>query len=186
MPAKRSASNDLSELEQRRLDNIARNELFLSSLGLDDVKIEQEKVNKKASQKGDPSSAIQSLVFTYSFIIIGVFKKKDLLVPTRRSGRVTTEKLKSELDQLISNEAGNEEIILKRKELEEFQAAHAKQDYEAIIESENAPAERLLEDVLLDSPINFGDGEVPPGINSWVSDHSLTKLLYLLLTSFNI
>jgi hypothetical protein len=52
MPSKRSASNDLSALEQRRLDNIARNEQFLSSLGLDDVKIEQEKVVKKVSQKG--------------------------------------------------------------------------------------------------------------------------------------
>ena len=52
MRGKRSIESDLSALEQRRLDNIARNEQFLSSLGLDDVKIEQEKVIRKASQKG--------------------------------------------------------------------------------------------------------------------------------------
>lgn len=176
MPAKRSVTGDLSALEQRRLDNIARNELFLSSLGLDEVKVEQEKVNRKASQKGIPASVAHLLSSVYSVTVIGVFKKKDALVPTRRSGRVTTEKLKSELDQLMSNDAGDEEIQLKKKQLEEFQAAHAKQDYEAIIESENAPAERLLEDVMLDSPINFGDGEVPLGINSWVSGHSLVQL----------
>jgi WD40 repeat protein len=161
MPSKRSASNDLSALEQRRLDNIARNEQFLSSLGLDDVKIEQEKVVKKVSQKG-------------------VFKKKDVVIPTRRSGRVTTEKLKSELDQLIKNEAGNEEIVLKRKEMEEFQAAHAKQDYEAIIESENAAVERIRDDIKLADPVNFSNDEIPTDLNSWVAklyNHNDTKVV---------
>ena len=104
-----------------------------------------------------------------------------MLIPTRRSGRVTTEKLKSELDQLINNEAGNDEILLKRKELEEFQAAHSKQDYEAIIESENAPVERLRENILLSNPINFGDGDTPSGINSWVSNKPFSRLIFYSL-----
>lgn len=67
MPAKRSVTGDLSALEQRRLDNIARNELFLSSLGLDEVKVEQEKVNRKASQKGIPVSVAHLLACVILF-----------------------------------------------------------------------------------------------------------------------
>jgi hypothetical protein len=53
--------------------------------------------------------------------------------------------------------------------MEEFQAAHAKQDYEAIIESENAAVERIRDDIKLANPVNFSNDEIPTDLNSWVA-----------------
>ena len=64
--------------------------------------------------------------------------------------------------------------------MEEFQAAHAKQDYEAIIESENAAVERIRDDIKLTNPVNFSNDEVPTYLNSWVAklyNHNDTKVV---------
>src|SRR5688572_16904235 len=81
--------NELSEYEKSRMDQIHKNEQFLASLGLDSVKqsIEMLKPQKKpATKKG----------------VMGTGPKPSA-VPVRRSGRVTTEKLKAEIDELVAS-----------------------------------------------------------------------------------
>lgn len=104
--------DDNNDYEQMRNENIKRNQEFLASLGLDNVKntLEESKPKKAASKRGVSKRS-------------GAFKQTQL--PTRRSGRVTLDKVKSELEELknSSNKKGNEKAIAEKEaqmlELEE-------------------------------------------------------------------
>ena len=95
----------LSDYEKIRLSNIKKNQDFLSSLGLDEVK---------------PGPIIKKETTS----IRGAIKKKGItkpIVATRRSGRVTIEKLSSEIKDLEEKSGGksnNEELDKKKSELE--------------------------------------------------------------------
>lgn len=95
----------LSDYEKVRLANIQKNQDFLVSLGIADYKPESSLVNKK-------ESAVRGSVKKTG--------KPKPVIPTRRSGRVTIEKLSSEIKELEegTGKADDEEIRLKKAELE--------------------------------------------------------------------
>lgn len=143
-------SDALSDYEKVRLDNIRRNEEFLSSLGLDSVK----PVGSITGGGSTRSAAAQR----------GVTKKKPLPVgPIRRSGRVTIEKLRSDIDVAKSRGEKKEVIEQMEKDLEAMRAQ--KEDslrgsYEALLAAE-APEEtkRNLLDISLMEPTNGVSGD---------------------------
>jgi hypothetical protein len=84
---------DLSEYEKKRLDNIARNEEFLRSIGMDEV---TDSIRASTKTKHGASAR-------------GVSKRAHMgggsaAIPSRRSTRVTLERLKSEDFSLLSKE----------------------------------------------------------------------------------
>lgn len=90
-------------LESVREANIRRNEEFLSKLGLEAV--EKSPSRTKATKRGAPSTAEK--------------RKRSSVLPSRRSGRITTERLKSEI--ALAKEAGDEAAVeAKTKLLEEM------------------------------------------------------------------
>jgi hypothetical protein len=97
--------NELSEYERIRLENIRRNQEFLGTLGLNDVKPSNVAAEKaiKATKRGTAAP-----------------KKKEYELPVRRSSRVTIEKLKEEIDILKTYEAerdgSNNLALLEEKE----------------------------------------------------------------------
>ena len=106
-----ASGEENNDYEQMRNDNIKRNQEFLASLGLDNVKnsLEESKPKKVASKRGVNKKS-------------GALKAPQ--VPTRRSGRVTLDKVKIELEELKkSNKKGNEKAIAEKEaqmlELEE-------------------------------------------------------------------
>jgi WD40 repeat protein len=107
----------ISEYEKVRLENIRLNNEFLESLGLNNVKskLEVPKQEKKAATRG-------SEVRRYSAPV----------GPTRRSGRVTVEKLKAEIQDAEGDEKELKETLLKEMLLEK-----AKGSYETVIEQGN-------------------------------------------------
>ena len=117
-------TNGLSEFERKREANIQANESFLSSLGLAAVKSELE-VKKKATQRGTG--------FTGS-----TGAKRRPVVPTRRSGRVTVDRLKIEVEQ--AQASGDKKLVAtKEAELAAMVAAKASNSYESLIDSSAAP-----------------------------------------------
>jgi WD40 repeat protein len=108
--------HELSEYEISRINNIRKNENFLASLGLDSVKqsIDLLKPPKKknVSIKGVSRSG-----------------PKPNGVPVRRSGRVTTEKLKAEIEEL-EEDGKLEESVEKREKLEAMLAKQREGIYE--------------------------------------------------------
>ena len=93
----------LSDYERVRENNIAKNLAFLSSLGIDAVKPDPIVMRKESS------------------LVRGAIKKKGQsqhLQPTRRSGRVTIEKLSSEIKELEDGKKNDEEVQKKKAELE--------------------------------------------------------------------
>jgi WD40 repeat protein len=91
---------ELSDYEQVRLENIARNEEFLRSIGMNDVKgsIQAQRASDKpkASRRG-----------------VGLKRKSEAAQPVRRSGRVTIERLKAEdLTSLSKEERASKEEAL--------------------------------------------------------------------------
>lgn len=104
-----------------RLENIARNEEFLASLGLSEIKstMEDSKPKKPASKRG--TSARNS----------GAIKK---VIPTRRSGRMTLERVKIELEDLKSAGGDNATAILEKEALiEELEDKKKSTVYEPVI-----------------------------------------------------
>jgi WD40 repeat protein len=91
----------MSEYERVRLENIKRNEMFLSDLGLASVR---SSLATSVPKKPKPSSRFKAAPRT-----------RVPQEPVRRSGRVTTERLKEEMKRL--KEEGNETVIAEKKEL---------------------------------------------------------------------
>lgn len=108
---------DLSELERRRYENIQRNADFLASIGLDDVKVSISDAAARAARV----AATQR----------GVDKKRkrndEQSLPLRRSGRVTIERLKAEIQHDPDPE--------KQKELDLMLKAKADTSFERVLES---------------------------------------------------
>ena len=108
MKRKAEESKEIIDYEQMRNENIKRNEEFLASLGLDNVKtsLEDSKPKKAASKRGVSKKN-------------GAVKEKQM--PTRRSGRVTYDKVKAELEEL--KKSGDKKAIEEKEtqmlELEE-------------------------------------------------------------------
>ena len=114
---------ELSEYERIRADNIARNQEFLKSIGMDEVTTEIAQHQSKSGNKSDPTSR-------------GVSKRKVLAIPVqpaRRSSRVTIERLKSE-DLSTLSQAEREK---KEEELKNLIAAKAAASYAGSIMLEN-------------------------------------------------
>eukprot|EP01041_Mallomonas_annulata_P000431 gene431-771_t len=106
-----------SSYEKIRLDNIQRNTAFLANLGLDEVKPDPDIIfsKRKASSRG----------------IRKVFKS---VAPTRRSSRVTAERVKTELED--AKVAGNAELIQsKEAELDQLLQKKYESSYEANMDS---------------------------------------------------
>ena len=120
------------------MENIRRNEEFLGSIGLDDIK---QSINTAAAATKAAKSASKR----------GVEKKRQPpTVPSRRSSRVTVERLKSEIE-----EAGADGVDpAKTKLLEEMLSKRKEQTYEAEYQ---APRERIDIDVSLLAPTNLPD-----------------------------
>ena len=99
---------DLSEYEQVRLDNIARNEEFLRSIGMDEV---THSISRHAQASSKAKSGASAR---------GVSRRAHVgdggtATPARRSTRVTLERLKNEDFSLLSAEERKkkEEELLK-------------------------------------------------------------------------
>ena len=131
-----SSSSDISDYERLRMENIRRNEEFLGSIGLDDVK--QSITSGAAATKAAKSASKR-----------GVEKKRaPPAVPSRRSSRVTVERLKSEIE-----EAGADAVDpAKAKLLEEMLLKKKEQTYEVEYQP---PRERITTDVTLLAPTNL-------------------------------
>lgn len=91
-------------LESVREANIRRNEEFLSKLGLEALD-QRSHARSKATKRGAPSAAEK--------------RKRTAVVPMRRSGRITTERLKSEIAQ-AKEEGDDAAVEAKTKMLEEM------------------------------------------------------------------
>ena len=120
------------------MENIRRNEEFLGSIGLDDIK---QSISSEAAAAKAAKSASKR----------GVEKKRaPPAVPSRRSSRVTVERLKSEIE-----EAGADGVDpAKAKLLEELLLRKKEQTYEV----EYQPVrERITTDVSLLAPTNLPD-----------------------------
>ena len=98
------SSLETMSLESVREANIRRNEEFLSKLGLEALE-PQSPTRPKATKRGAPSAAEK--------------RKKMTVVPSRRSGRITTERLKSEIAQ-AKEEGDDAAVEAKTKQLEEM------------------------------------------------------------------
>ena len=100
----------VSEYERVRNENIRRNQEFLSTLGLENKPISTASSARPAtvSRRGTDSS-----------------KKKLPMMPTRRSGRMTVDKLRAEVDELEGDEK-----IGKQQLLEEMLAKQKAGTYE--------------------------------------------------------
>jgi WD40 repeat protein len=106
----------ISDYERERLENIKRNNEFLSSLGLSSVKsslVPIVPVAKAPVKRKTPA----------------VKKAPVVAIPTRRSGRVTFEKVQEELSKLKEEGASVEVIAAKQAELDEMKAKRTIGDY---------------------------------------------------------
>jgi hypothetical protein len=121
----------ISDYERVRLENIKKNEEFLNSLGLNNIKssLVAVKSERPASRRGSDSGRSKIAMPTY---------------PTRRSGRVTTEKLILEIKDAEGDDKIQKELLL--KEMLDKKAAGT---YEAVVEQGNdgwGPHNRIEEE----------------------------------------
>ena len=103
----------ISEYERVRIENIRRNEEFLSTLGLDAHRSQVAAAKPaQASRRGSDSG-----------------KRKAPEMPTRRSGRMTVDKLRTEVEELEG-----EEKAVKQQLLDEMLAKQKAGSYEVDVE----------------------------------------------------
>mmetsp|Transcript_471 Transcript_471/g.785 ORF Transcript_471/g.785 Transcript_471/m.785 type:complete len:574 (+) Transcript_471:11-1732(+) len=138
---------ELSEYERTRLENIKRNEEYLSSLGLEDTKAELESIvarEHKATSRGASKKV----------------KLTQQELTSRRSGRVTVEKLKAEIQDLVEK-GGDADLIQQREiEMQELIAKRYDSSYAAILDSSmQSGAIKVVSDepIMLKGWINKGE-----------------------------
>lgn len=135
---------DISEYERIRLENIKRNEMFLSDLGVASVRTSLQLVApvKKAKQRKS----------------IGAVK--EIQLPTRRSSRVTVEKLSSEI-KALKEEGKTEEAVKKQEELDVMTAKQKEGAYvpEFVVSPEETQARLPSEPLALSSIKNLIEDE---------------------------
>ena len=125
------ATQDMSELERARLENIRRNEQFLSDLGVVGIK------NSMIDEVKKPSKSLKS----------SRPAKKATMAPqpVRRSSRVTVDKLAAEI-RLLKDEGKDEEAAAKQLELDEKVAVQMSGAYvvDAVAASSNESSHQRL------------------------------------------
>jgi hypothetical protein len=144
-PAVESRSGLLSEYELNRLENIRRNEQFLSNLGLNEAKVSLDAAAKAMDIK--PTKR-------------GVPKKTRALTniegPSTRSGRVTVDRLKAELQELQKDGTKNAELIKQKEdELSELMTKRYEASYTSVIDSNSNQDDAVRVDK---GPIFLSDG----------------------------
>jgi WD40 repeat protein len=137
----------ISEYERVRLENIKRNEMFLSDLGLASVR---SNLSTSVPKKPKPSSRSNVTPRT-----------RVPQEPVRRSGRVTTERLKEEIKRL--KEEGNETEITEKKELLDTMLAKQREGTyvpELIQVTESSIEERInTEPIAITELKNYGEDD---------------------------
>lgn len=120
------------DYERIRLENIRRNEEFLASLGLDEQRSQMTETSKANAPTRRGTNA---------------YGIKPILQPIRRSGRVTIEKIKQEIEELKKNNGDEKIIELKEAELADMIAKKAEGFYDTsaaiVAESTESPSSRL-------------------------------------------
>lgn len=171
-PSSDNEINDtgLSEYEKTRIENIRRNQQYLSSLGLDEVRTtihESAAARKPATKKG----------------VTKRVKVPLEALPARRSGRVTTERLRVELEELKKADGSSDAIQSKTKELNELREKKHEGSYEQVIDAQASSWQRkrldsgpikLLE---RDDKETVEDGEDAAEGNSIVENKKMLSLM---------
>lgn len=101
-----NTASNISEYERIRLENIKRNANFLATLGLDE--------ERTALEQGKSREATRRGVSKKSYKIMAP------LIPTRRSGRVTIERLKNELADMSASSQSVEDKQAKETQLQDM------------------------------------------------------------------
>jgi WD repeat-containing protein 76 len=120
------------DYESLRLENIRRNQEFLATLGLDEQRSHIAAASKATAptRRGTVSHGIRAIP-----------------QPVRRSGRVTIERIKQEIDELKKNGGEDKTIEAKEAELAEMIAKKAEGSYDVsantVSESMESPSSRL-------------------------------------------
>jgi hypothetical protein len=141
----------LDDYERIRHDNIQRNLQFLNSIGIQDVKSDMQ-VNQQSNNSNSNSSSKGS-----SRGLKRKAPEKAIALPPRRSGRVTIERLKKEIDDSVaSGKVDASEIEQKRGVLESMVADKVASTYDASVGvDEYYPPSRLSSDPIpLLTPLN--------------------------------
>lgn len=134
-------NGSLSEYELTRLENIKRNEQFLSNLGLNEAKLSLDTVaaEKKPTKRGVSKS---------------IRLHTSIEAPSRRSGRVTVDRLKAELQEL-QKDANNAELIKqKEEELSDLLTKRYESSYTSVIDSNYNQEDVVRVDK---GPVSFSD-----------------------------
>jgi len=118
-----------SDYERLRRENIARNEAFLSAIGLDSTAsvMRSEVAAQKRSQRG-----------------VSRVKRPATVAPSRRSGRVTVERLRVELEGMADDDPGRQQ---KQADYESLLASKTEATYAAVLSAaeEREVYERIAE-----------------------------------------
>jgi hypothetical protein len=156
-PASKARSGGLSSYEEERLANIKRNEEFLASLGFSQVKASIQPValpKAPPRRKTAPMKryiidntyilyiyTILYTLYTYTLSIYSIYSiytdvchtsYREEAVPTRRSGRVTVEKLQEEL---LKMEEGGESAEKQEEKQKELDGMLAKREAPYVVEA---------------------------------------------------
>lgn len=135
MPSSPKADSPSTDYEAIRLENIRKNAEFLRNIGLHQVKAGLEETAARNTNQG--SARLQS----------SQLKRAAPAAPKRRSGRVTVERLKVELEEARTN--GNAELVeQKEQELKVKQELRHQGSYEALITAEEDDRVRFREEQL--------------------------------------
>ena len=166
------SDSDISDYAKIREANIRRNEEFLQAVGLD---------NTSSGMRAEIAASKAA-----SATKRGVTKKRkinDVVEPVRRSGRVTIDRLKSELADLDDKDPSK---LSKAKELEEMVEKKKEGSYATLIEAggEGGSSERYSrfeEEELKASPTNQPDKDEDEDED----EGAFTRPLFTTLASFS-
>jgi WD40 repeat protein len=142
--------DNLDDYQKIRDDNIQRNYQFLASIGIQDVKSDLQQSHETSSRRGVGIRPVSRGLST---------KRKSpsrKILPPRRSGRVTIERLKKEIDDSVAIGGADAALLeQKRGELEGMIAEKAASTYDASASIvDNYDKIRQSEPVTLLTPLN--------------------------------
>lgn len=117
-----SSFSDLSDYERLRLENIRRNDDFLGSLGLHEVK---DNISHAAAASAKPTQRGAQR---------GVKRPAERALPERRSTRVTDSKLLDEI-KLLEAAGQTDQAAAKKAEYDEIRLKKMEGSYEAVLQA---------------------------------------------------
>lgn len=144
----------LQNYEQIRQENIQRNQQFLNSIGIQDVKSDFISSANTSSAKKPSSRGLS----TGTKRKVSSFSRSS--APPRRSGRVTIERLRKEIDDTVAsgNDADVTLLDQKRNDLEIMMAEKAATTYDASASNnyseDYTETRHTSEDIALLTPLN--------------------------------